>query len=137
SNNRRLLGLFGHLKSKKGSQYFFESARAANVQLVIVGEVENPPEGATVVPPLDRFDLIPYYLACDFVVIPSHYDGFPNVLIEAAALGKPLIASATGGMRDLLVDGESAILFAPGDAHECRRAISRACAMSADAIAAM
>jgi glycosyltransferase involved in cell wall biosynthesis len=42
------------------------------------------------------------------------------------ALAKPLIASSVGGMRDVLSDGESAFLFAPGDEHGCREAIARA-----------
>lgn len=133
---RCVLGLFGHLKSKKGAHFFFDAARALDAHLLLVGELEGEPPAelaVTQVAPLDRFDLIPYYLACDFVVLPSHYDGFPNVLIEAAALGRPLIASNVGGMRDLLTDGESALLFAAGDGHECRRAVARALAMSEDA----
>ena len=47
-------------------------------------------------PFLDRFELLPWYAACDWIAIPSFYDGLPNVLAEAAALGIPLIAVARG-----------------------------------------
>ena len=127
--DRRVLGMFGHLKRKKGLQFFANALQdvAGRFHLLLVGELEEPiAVEHTLLPPLDRLDLIPYYLASDLVVLPSHYDGFPNVLIEAAALGRPLLASSTGGMRDLLTDGENAFLFAPGDAHSCREAIARA-----------
>jgi glycosyltransferase involved in cell wall biosynthesis len=129
----RLLGLFGHLKAKKAVPFFLEALRSSGVaecfRLLLVGESDAlllDDLDATHLPPVDRFDLLPYYLACDFVVLPSHYDGFPNVLIEAAALAKPLIASRTGGMRDLLTDGENAFLFDPGDEAGCCAAIGRA-----------
>jgi len=132
--DRRILGIFGHLKRKKGVPFFVDALKRSGVaerfHLFLVGELEEPLVSEeithTLVPPLDRLSLIPYYLASDFVVLPSHYDGFPNVLIEAAALGRPLLASSTGGMRDLLTDGEDAFLFAPGDDHSCREAIGRA-----------
>ena len=135
-----LLGFFGHLKAKKGVPFFLDALRRAgdDFRLLLVGETDlQDLEGATIVAPVDRFDLIPYYLACDFVVIPSHYDGFPNVLIEAASLGKPLIASRTGGMRDLLTDGENAFLFEPGDEQGCVAAIARAAAADAGTLARM
>ena len=132
----RTFGLFGHLKSKKGVPFFIESLLRAGVaervHLLLIGEIEDALlpmlEGvrATHLAALDRFDLIPYYLAADLIVLPSHYDGFPNVLLEAMALGKPLLASSVGGMRDVLADGESAFLFAPGNEHACRDAIVRA-----------
>lgn len=136
----RLLGFFGHLKAKKGVPFFLDALRRAgdDFRLLLVGETDlQDLDGATIVPPVDRFDLIPYYLACDFVVIPSHYDGFPNVLIEAAALGKPLIASRTGGMRDLLTEGENAFLFEPGDEQGCIAAIARAATADEATIARM
>ena len=136
----RTLGFFGHLKAKKGVPFFLDALRRAgdDFRLLLVGETDlQDLDGATIVAPVDRFDLIPYYLACDFVVIPSHYDGFPNVLIEAAALGKPLIASRTGGMRDLLADGENAFLFEPGDEQECIAAIARAAAADDATVARM
>ena len=132
--DRRILGIFGHLKRKKGVPFFADALKRSGVadrfHLLLVGELEEPLVSDeiehTVVPPLDRLDLLPYYLASDMVVLPSHYDGFPNVLIEAAALGRPLLAARTGGMRDLLTEGEDAFLFAPGDDHSCREAIGRA-----------
>ncbi len=142
---RRVLGMFGHLKQKKGGLFFLDalarSGHAARCHLLLVGELE-PEMGAwlaahraeisfTALPFLDRYELLPYYAACDLLVIPSFYDGLPNVLVEAAALGLPALASTTGGMADVLVDGEHAFLFHPGDSHGCRRAIARAAA-SAD-----
>jgi glycosyltransferase involved in cell wall biosynthesis len=60
------------------------------------------------------------------MVIPSFYDGLPNVLLEAAALGIPMIASTAGGMDDLLADNRHGYLFHPGDMHGCRRAVDAA-----------
>jgi glycogen(starch) synthase len=135
--SRRVLGFFGHLKSKKGVPFFLDalrrSGRADAFHLLLVGdaadEIDETSLSVTRVATVDRFELIPLYLACDLVVIPSHYDGFPNVLIEAAALARPLIASRVGGMRDLL-DERSALLFDPGDEHACRAAIESAFRLS-------
>ena len=134
--SRRVLGFFGHLKSKKGVPFFIDSlvrsGLADRFHLLLVGEVEEavaamlPDLAHSLVASVDRFDLLPYYTAADLVVLPSHYDGFPNVLIEAATLGRPLLASAVGGMLDVLTDGANAFLFAPGDEHACRDAIARA-----------
>lgn len=45
----------------------------------------------------------------------SKQDGLPNALLEAAAVGVPLVATAVGGMRDVLVHEENALLVSPGD----------------------
>ncbi|HEX6642785.1 MAG TPA: glycosyltransferase family 4 protein, partial [Thermoanaerobaculia bacterium] len=136
--SRRVLGLFGHLKSKKGVPFFLDALRRSGLadrfHLLLIGEVEEQvqallAEGSfafDVLPAVDRFALLPFYLACDLVVLPSHYDGFPNVVIEAMALGRPLLASSIGGVEDVATDGEEAFLFAPGDEHACRTAIARA-----------
>jgi glycosyltransferase involved in cell wall biosynthesis len=78
----------------------------------------------TSVPPLPRTDLIPYLLASDAVALPSLYEGFPNLLLEAAALGVPLLASAAGG-GGVLRDGEHGAVFRSGDEQDCRRALER------------
>ena len=141
---RRVLGMFGQLKQKKGVKFFLDaleqSGLADRFQLLLVGDVdpslglEDRHSCLSIQPFRDRLDLLPLYAACDLVVVPSFYDGLPNVVLEAAALGIPLLASDAGGMADLLVDGENSIRFDAGDAHDCRRAIMTAAALSDDAL---
>ncbi len=143
AGGKRILGLFGHLKNKKGLPFFVDalvrSGLAERFHLLLAGELESAVEGVahTLLPVMDRYELIPFYLASDLIVLPSHYDGFPNVLIEAMALARPLIASTAGGMRDVLAEGDEAFLFAPGDAHGCRNAIMRAADASDDELRRM
>ncbi len=80
----------------------------------------------TALPFLDRFELLPWYAACDWIAIPSFYDGLPNVLVEATALGIPLLAARAGGMADVLDDGRTALLFEPGDEAGCAWTLQRA-----------
>ena len=137
---RRMLGMFGQLKAKKGLRFFLDALEHSGVaerfHLLLVGDVD-PSLGIEALPFRDRLELLPLYAACDLVVVPSFYDGLPNVVLEAAALGIPLLASDAGGMADLLVDGENSIRFAAGDAHDCRRAIMTAAAMDDDALRAL
>jgi glycosyltransferase involved in cell wall biosynthesis len=137
---KRVLGLFGHIKQKKGGLFFVEnlldSGYADSFHLLFIGEVGEEiveylklHEGAlsyTLIPFVDRYELLAYYPACDWVVVPSFYDGLPNVVLEAAALGIPLLASTAGGLSDVLVNERHGFLFAPGDSEDCRRAISLA-----------
>jgi len=140
-----VIGLFGQLKAKKGGVFLLEALRrsgvADHVHLVLAGSIEPEMDDwlsgheqqlhYTALPFQDRFELLPWYAACDWLAIPSFYDGMPNVLVEAAALGIPLIASRTGGMADVLEDGTTALLFDPGDEAACIWALTRASAMEA------
>lgn len=133
---RRVLGMFGQLKRKKGALFFLDmlerSGRSNAVHLLLVGDLDDAllaaldqrrdSIAATILPFRDRLDLLPLYAACDAIAVPSFYDGLPNVVLEAAALGIPLIASNAGGMPDVL-DADHALLFESGDEHDCRRAI--------------
>jgi glycosyltransferase involved in cell wall biosynthesis len=139
-----VIGLFGQLKAKKGGVFLLESLRrsgvADQVHLLLAGWIEPEMEAwlsadadglrYTVLPFQDRFELLPWYAGCDWLAIPSFYDGMPNVLVEAAALGIPLIASRTGGMADVLEDSRTALLFDPGDEAGCIWALTRAAAMA-------
>jgi len=80
----------------------------------------------------DRFELLKYYGACDGIVIPSHYDGMPNVLLEAGALGIPVIGSDIDGMKDVIESGKSGFLFFPGDSNACRDKLIQFISMSGD-----
>lgn len=48
-----------------------------------------------------------YYAAAEMVVIPSHYESFGMVALEAMAMGRPVIASEVGGLAYLVRDGET------------------------------
>jgi glycogen synthase len=61
----------------------------------------------------------------------------PNVLVEAMALGIPLLAARTGGMADVLEDGRTALLFDPGDEAGCSWALGRAAALDERRLAAL
>jgi glycosyltransferase involved in cell wall biosynthesis len=56
--------------------------------------------------PTERFDLFLYT---------SQWDGLPNVLLEAISLGLPVIASSTGGIPELISDGETGFIVDPFD----------------------
>lgn len=58
----------------------------------------------------------PYMQKTDFLTITSHYEGFPNVAVEAMALGTPVIAfNSPGGHNDLIKDGINGWLIPFGD----------------------
>jgi glycogen(starch) synthase len=54
-------------------------------------------------------------VAADVVVLPSRYEPFGIVALEAAAAGAPLVASTAGGLAELVVDGETGLSVTPGD----------------------
>ena len=65
-------------------------------------------------------ELVRIYALCDVLVLPvldldSDVEGFGMVALEAAAAGKPVIATRCGGIPDAVEDGESGILVEPGN----------------------
>ena len=58
-------------------------------------------------------------------VICSKEDGFPNALLEAIKAGVPIISTNIGGMKDILTNGENALLINPGDEESLTTAINR------------
>ena len=52
-------------------------------------------------------DTAPYYKAMDLMVLPSLREGFPNVVLEAAASGIPVITTDVTGARDSIVPGKT------------------------------
>ncbi len=61
-------------------------------------------------------DVLPnYYAAAEMVVMPSHYESFGLVALEAMAMGTPVIASEVGGLAFLVKDGENGFLVPSRD----------------------
>ncbi len=71
----------------------------------------------------DRLAL--YYTAADVCVIPSHYEPFGLVAIEAMACGTPVVASAVGGLNFTVISEETGLLVPPHDVAKFAQAIER------------
>lgn len=68
-------------------------------------------------------DVRPVYGMIDMLVLPSYREGFPNVLIEAAAMELPVIATDIAGCKDAVLQHASGELFAKGNAEQLAAAI--------------
>lgn len=58
-------------------------------------------------------DVRPWYAASNALVFPSHREGFPNVVIEAGAMGLPSIVTDINGSREIIKDGVNGIIIEP------------------------
>jgi len=136
-----LVGYFGRVSRRKGVQDLLEAfgnlrgASAAHVELIVVGALDNSPQsrapgqtvvgldgaGVTSVGHVDR--VAPLMAACDVVVVPSHYEPFGRVAIEALACGTAVLASSVGGLTDILQGSLGRHLFEPENATDLTRAL--------------
>jgi glycosyltransferase involved in cell wall biosynthesis len=113
----------GRLSPEKGVLELVEAARGMN--LVVAGDGplrDRVPQALGFVPPEELAGL---YARAAVVVCPSHREGFGVACLEAMAHGRPVVASAVGGLLDLVVDGETGIHVPPGDVPALRSAIER------------
>jgi glycosyltransferase involved in cell wall biosynthesis len=69
-------------------------------------------------------DMPSFYAACDLLVLPSRSEGCPNYLLEATAMGKPVVAAAIPPVVELVRATENALLFDLGDVPGFARALS-------------
>ncbi len=68
----------------------------------------------------DAYRILPQI---DVVIVPSLWEGMPNVILEAMAAGRPVIASHIAGMDEVVVDGKTGLLFKPGDPQALAEAV--------------
>ena len=69
--------------------------------------------------------VLPLYGIADLMVLPSHTEGSPHVVLEAMSAGVPIVAAAVGGVPEILTSGETALLTPPRDTAAMGFAIAR------------
>ena len=63
--------------------------------------------------------------AADAALLTSNWENFPHMVVEALAVGTPVLATAVGGVGEIVRDGENGLLVAPGDVDAVAGAIDR------------
>lgn len=134
----------GRLEAQKGIHELlaaFDSVRAVvpDATLVLVGpaspEVDatvrartaNWPRGAVhTVGARPHAEVAEWIGACDVLALPSWAEGTPNVVLEALAGGRPVVATRVGGIPDVVVDDDCGLLVPPRDAPALAKAITAA-----------
>lgn len=113
----------GRLSPEKGILDLVQAADG--MKLVVAGDGplrERVPSALGFVP---HHRLSPLYERAAVVAVPSHREGFGVACLEAMAHGRPVVASAVGGLLDLVVDGETGMLVPPRDVPALRAALER------------
>ena len=148
----------GRFDSMKGLDRLLEAMRylkhRRHLRLIIVGgDGIHTPEGQRLlglartfgvedsiafIGRIEQKDLPVYYNAADVMVMPSHYESFGLVSLEALACGIPVVATPVGVMDTIIKEGQNGQLVANGDAKLLAEAIDKVTsllpALSADAI---
>lgn len=113
----------GRLSAEKGVLELVKAAKG--LKLVVAGDGPlraQLPEALGFVP---RVELQQLFDRAAVVACPSHRDGFNLVCAEAMSHARPVVASAVGGLLDMVVDGETGLLVPPGDPVALRAALDR------------
>jgi UDP-glucose:(heptosyl)LPS alpha-1,3-glucosyltransferase len=67
---------------------------------------------------VETHDVLPYYHACDALLLPSHYESLGNVVLEAAACARPAMISEAVNRNHLVKHGETGWVTPADDAHQ-------------------
>lgn len=136
----RLLGIVGRIAPIKNHRLFFDAmARVLTeyptAHLVVAGDGDLRPEMERYVREMGiankvsflgwRHDLPQVYADLDVVVISSKNEGTPVTAIEAMAAGRPVVATRVGGLPEVISDGETGYLVAPGSVEQLASAVKR------------
>ena len=130
-----LLAFAGRLTAAKQLDVALAAVRDLPVTLLVAGDGELRAELEAAAPPNVRFlgaqpraRVLALFAAADAVVLSSAWENFPHALVEALAVGTPVVATAVGGVPEIVRDGENGVLVPPGDPAAFAKGIERALA---------
>ncbi len=133
-----LIGVVGRLHPQKGLPHLLNALphtrqQLPETRLLIVGDGELQDELSAQAQKLGLSDVIIFtgarsdipdiLAALDLFVLPSLWEGLPLAVLEAMAAGLPVVATAVGGVPELVTDGETGRLVPPGDTVALAQAI--------------
>lgn len=140
-----LLVYFGRLEHEKGVQDLVAAlprirSGEPGTRLVVIGTgsmadqlARDARDGVHFLGHIPDEELAAVIAAADAVVLPSRYEPFGIVALEAAAAGAPLVAARAGGLAEVVRDGETGLSFPPGDVAALAGAVARVLADPAGA----
>jgi glycosyltransferase involved in cell wall biosynthesis len=128
----QVVGFVGRFTRDKGIAELYEAHKLLQLEfpalrLVLVGDFEpgDPvreelrlqiKNDSSVVMPGFLSDASEWYHVFDVLALPSHREGFPNVILEAQAAGKPVVGALATGVADAILDGVNGFLVPIDDA---------------------
>ena len=137
-----IIGTVGRLTAIKGQDVLIRAAselirRGRDLFLILLGEGELRQKLEQMTIDLGiaenvrflgwRTDVAGVMAAFDIFCLPSLSEGMGKVLVEAMAMGKPIVASDVGGIKDIVLHGENGVLVPVGDVAAWVEAIGRLC----------
>jgi glycosyltransferase involved in cell wall biosynthesis len=96
--------------------------------LLVAGEGDSPPPAGKrvrLLGPLPRRRTLELFAAADATVLASTWENFPHGVVESLAVGTPVIATAVGGVPEIVEDGVNGLLVPPADADALAAALRR------------
>jgi glycosyltransferase involved in cell wall biosynthesis len=120
----------GRLTAQKSLDVGIEAARRAGVALLVAGDGPDRAalqrlDHARFLGPLSRGRVLELFRAGDAELLSSSWENFPHTVVEALAVGTPVIATNTGGVAEVVRDGENGLVVEPGDVDALAGAIER------------
>jgi len=100
---------------KQGDIHIAELQRMSMPQLIEQARKHRVLKATKFVGRLDHADLVRLLHRADVAVLPSHYEPFGIVALEAAATGTPLVTSNVGGLGEAVISGQTGVSCAPRD----------------------
>ncbi len=145
-----IVGTVARITPQKGPLDFVRMARALadampGVQLLWCGDGEMRSEVEALARELKvdnrlsflgfRTDVLDVMAAMDAFILTSYWEGLPYTVLDAMALGKPVVATAAVGTRDIVQDGQTGLLTPVGEPEAAAKAVLRVLSSPGEALA--